>query len=305
MPSCILFLPTVTMDISETREYVRATLRHESEPLWFPQLVGPIGRVAWNRLSRQIGLTSKSYSTTRLVLRDPKAKHHIVRYCGPKSGQGRDCMPGLIPVEVLTADVMQKITDHDVRLLQPHLLQGSVAAGLDAAFSLLELVPTIGATIHELVKALHVIDSCDDDTDVSFSDPALPFSVFVSVPRRKSVTASWRIAEAILHESMHLHLTLVGQVLPLLHTQRNVYYSPWRREQRSAEGILQALYVFGVIRSFFTVLPTLRSSAANNHVASRTKEIESQMRLAQAFRGCDELTADGEALVARLLDTIG
>ena len=214
MPSCILFLPTVTMDISETREYVRATLRHESEPLWFPQLAGPIGRVAWNRLSRQIGLTSKSYSTTRLVLRDPEAKHHIVRYCGPKSGQGRDRMPGLIPVEVLTADVMQKITDHDVRLLQPHLLQGSVAAGLDAAFSLLELVPTIGATIHELVKALHVIDSCDDDTDVSFSDPALPFSVFVSVPRRKSVTVSWRIAEAILHESMHLHLTLVGQVLP-------------------------------------------------------------------------------------------
>ena len=292
------------MNVNETREYVRATLRDESEPLWFPQIAGPLVRIAWNRLTYQIGLTPESYSTTRVVLRDLKAERYIAAYCGATSRRGQERLPGLIPVEVLTPHVMQQLTDVGVRLLPPHLLKGSVASQLDAAFSLLELVPTVGATVQELVKALHVIDPCDDDIDVSFSDPALPFSVFVSVPRVNSPTASLRLAEAILHESMHLHLTLLGQLLPLLRTHRKMYYSPWRGEERGPEGILQALYVFGVIRSFFAMIPALPSSAANEHVVSRTKKIKSQMRLAQTFRWSDELTSDGEALVGRLLHTI-
>ena len=49
---------------------------------------------------------------------------------------------------------------------------------------------------------------------------------------------------------MHLQLSLVERVVPLVLSQRKMYYSPWRDEVRNSEGILQALYVFGVIRLF-------------------------------------------------------
>ena len=151
------------------------------------------------------------------------------------------------------------------------------------------------------MRSLHVIDSDGDETDVSFSDPSMPFSVFVSVPRIRSETTGLRIAEAILHESMHIHLTLLAQVAPLVQPQGKLYYSPWRNEQRDSEGIIQALYVFSAIRSYLTVFPTWQSAEAGRHVESRIEQIDSQIEQARYFRGCDELTPDGEVLVARLL----
>ena len=290
------------MDISGTREYVRTTLRSEAEPLWFPRLAEPLARVAWDRLWREIGLNPNSYSTTRLLLRDPKAEHHIAARCRPRARQNGDGSPGVIPVEILTADVVRQITDGDVRLLDTHSIAGTVAHQLGEALSLLDLVPTVWPTVCQLVRALHVIDPGDNDTDVSFSDPTVPFSVFVSVPPTRSEIVTLRIAEAILHESMHLHLTLVAQVVPLVRPQGKMYCSPWRDEERDSEGIFQALYVFSVIRSFFAVAPALQSGRANDYVASRRKQIGSQIKQAHPFRGCDELTPEGAALVARLLD---
>ena len=295
-------MPTIDMDICDTRKYVTKALRNEAEPLWFPRLAEPLARVAWDRLQWGIGLTPNSYSTTRLLLRDPRAEHLIAARCRPQSGQDRHGDLEVVPVEILTADVVRQIADGDVRLLDTRSIAGTVADQLDAALSILDLVPTVWPTVCQLVRALHVVDPGDNETDVSFSDPSVPFSVFVSVSPTQSEIVILRIAEAILHESMHLHLTLATQIVPLVRPQGRMYHSPWRDEERDSEGILQALYVFSVIRSFFALFPTPRLGEASDYVSDRIRQIESQIREAKGFRECDELTPEGAALVARLLD---
>ena len=290
------------MDIRDTKEYVRITLQNEAEPLWFPRLAEPVTQVAWGRLHREIGLTPDSYSTTRLLLRDPKAEHEIPARCKPRLGKNEDGKSGGIPVEILAPDVVRQITDDDIRVLDSHSIAGTAAHQLNEAFSLLDKVPTVWPTVRELVRALHVIEPSDNEIDVSFSDPSIPFTVFVSVPAIRSEVTTLRIAEAILHESMHLHLTLIAQIMPLVQPRGKRLYSPWRGEERDSEGIFQALYVFSVIRSFFAMVPTLTSDEAGNHVSDRTRQIESQITQARDFRECDELTPEGAALVARLVN---
>ena len=50
------------------------------------------------------------------------------------------------------------------------------------------------------------------------------------------------------------------------------------------------------------MVPTPRTDEAGDYVSERIQLIESQIRQAQDFRECDELTPDGAALIARLLD---
>ena len=173
---------------------------------------------------------------------------------------------------------------------------------MNDSLSLLDKVPTIWPTVRELARSLHVIEPSDNEVDVSFSDPSIPFTVFVSVPAIRSEVVTLRIAEAILHESMHLNLTLIAQIMPLVQPRGKTLYSPWRGEERDSEGILQALYVFSVIHSFLAMVPTLTSDEAGEHVSDRMSQIESQIMQAKDFRKCDELTPEGSALVARLLD---
>ena len=296
---CIRFTPAIDMDV---REYVRITLQNETEPLWFPSLVAPVTQIAWERLYQEIGLSPDSYSTRRLLLRDPKAERRIAAYCKPGRGQEEDGTAGGIPVEILASNLVKQIADSKVQLLNSHSIVEDAASELDEALSLLDLVPSVWPTVSQLVRAIHIIDPCDNDTDVSFSDPSMPFSVFVSVPSMRSEIVTLRIAEAILHESMHLHLTLIAQTVPLLQPRGEMQYSPWRGVERDSEGIIQALYAFRAIRTFFAELPNRRSHAVNNYVSERKKQIDSQIRQAYTFRESDELTAEGATLVTRLLD---
>ena len=288
--------------IGSTRDYVLAAFQNETEPLWFPCLIEPITCIAWGRLQREIALSPASYSTTRLLLRDRTSGSEIAYRCSPRSRQNGESSTRAIPVEVLTADVARKITPGHVRHFSSSPMAETVRPLLEDAFSLLDLVPTVWPTILEIVRALHIIDPGNNETDVSFSDPSLPFSIFISVPSTRTESAALRVAEAILHESMHLHLTLMAREVPLVQSQGQVYYSPWRDEQRDSEGILQALYVFSVIRSFLVEFHTLHLSEANDYVTSRITLIESQIKQTQSFRDCDELTPQGTALVARLLN---
>src|SRR5207249_726495 len=99
----------------------------------------------------------------------------------------------------------------------------------------LKRVPTLLPTVLSLVRALHLVIPDDDDIDVSFSEPNLPFSVFVSVPHRGARTDALRVAEAIVHEAMHLHLTLIERVVPLVRSSGRRFFSPWRGEYRTAQ----------------------------------------------------------------------
>jgi HEXXH motif-containing protein len=162
-------------------------------------------------------------------------------------------------------------------------------------------MPTIAA----LVRALHLIKLEDDTYDVSFSEPHIPFSVFVSVPRRHTTTNAIRVAEALVHEAMHLQLTLVEFIVPLVNSDGGRYLSPWRGEYRNAQGILHALYVFRVIERFLHHLLSLPINLGEitSYVCERRSEINAQIWEIQSFQYCVGLTEAGAKFVQQLINT--
>ena len=108
---------------------------------------------------------------------------------------------------------------------------------LQAAFDALRSVESLGETIFTLVRSLHVLES-QRDTDVSFSSPGLPFSIFVSVPTPDERDAVIRLAESIVHEAMHLQLSLIEDGCALVTGGEDTAYSPWKQRDRPVQGVL-------------------------------------------------------------------
>ena len=251
-----------------------------------------------------MGLHPDTYGTQRLLLRNPEAGRLVVARCSPRQNGGKAGDAGAIPVELLPPNISRQIAGDDVRFLDANGVRGIAYPKLGEALAFFNLVPTVWPTVRTLVRSLHIIDPMADDIDVSFSDPTIPFSIFMSAPRTWPDVAPLRVAEAILHESMHLQLTLVERVVSLVVPRGAMYHSPWRNEARNAEGILQALYVFAVIRSFLAALPEQQLPSQNEYLADRLEQIDCEIQQAQGFRECVELTADGAALVTHLLDIV-
>jgi HEXXH motif-containing protein len=208
------------------------------------------------------------------------------------------------PVEVLPEDLARPCAGPDIRFFAAEeVLGGGLLGCVKEALGVLGAVPSILPTVCSLVRALHLIDPKDDEVDVSFSEPGLPFSAFVSVPGSSAFAGTLRVAEALLHEAMHLQLTLVEAVVPLVRPTEKTYFSPWRNEYRTARGVLHALYVFGVIDAFLAAAPSEDQALAPSwdHAAERRISIARQVRQIQHFSGCVDLTADGAAFVDRLL----
>ena len=59
-----------------------------------------------------------------------------------------------------------------------------------------------------------------------------------------------RVAEALVHEAMHLQLSLLERRIELVESDRTkaVAFSPWRNSERDVQGVIHALYVFVIVR---------------------------------------------------------
>lgn len=101
------------------------------------------------------------------------------------------------------------------------------------------------AAVGTLVRSVHRVAPKAPGYDLSHSEPGLPFSVFVSIPAGEPSDAM-RVAESLLHEAMHLQLTLIERHAPLI-TGEGEAYSPWQQCVRPIQGIVHGLYVFGAI----------------------------------------------------------
>jgi HEXXH motif-containing protein len=219
-----------------------------------------------------------------------------------RSFEGPEC--DAIPIEVLSENLSDQYADQGIRFFKTEeILELGVATRALEGLKLLGAVQTVLPTVCGLIRSLHLIDSADDEVDVSFSEPTLPFSAFVSVPGPTAVSGNFRVAEALLHEAMHLQLTLVEAIVPLVTSTERAYFSPWRNEHRTAQGVLHALYVFQVIDAFWC--EASRESQmflpARNHASTRRATIARQVREIREFRSCTELTSEGVAFVDRML----
>jgi HEXXH motif-containing protein len=281
---------------------VREGLLDTSAPLWFPRITADLADAAWHRLGRDFRLTRTSYGTARMLRRDPGEARQVVASFGVPSVYEADC--DAIPVELLPEDLARQCAGPDVRFFRTEeILEDSVSGCVEEALQILDSVSAVLPTVSSLVRALHLIDPADDEVDISFSEPSLPFSAFISVPGPSAVAGALRVAEALLHEAMHLQLTSVEAIVPLItHTERT-YFSPWRNEYRTAQGVLHALYVFRVIDAFLGAAFFEGSAFGplRHYVGERRAMIARQVREIQDFRECEGLTASGVAFVSRLL----
>ena len=286
----------------ELAGHVRTAFQDTKTPLWLPELTPELVDRTWREMDRDLHLTPADYGTVRVLRRNRLERRQIVVSLGGARPNQRGCDP--IPVELLPLEILEQLGGSELRLFEvDEILTDRVSAPVEEALGILSCVPSVLQTVCTLVRALHLIDTGDDETDVSFSAPTMPFSAFVSVPGLNAEAGSLRVAEALLHEAMHLQLTMVEGIVPLVTSSGATYFSPWRNEFRTAQGVLHALYVFRVIESFLSILSStdqdyreLRSNAIE-----RSAVIASQVREIADFGRCPDLTPDGAALVRRLL----
>ena len=124
--------------------------------------------------------------------------------------------------------------------------------------------PEIHATVTEMCRSLHPLISNDRDIDISFSDPALPLSIFVSCPPVDTQYKVERLTESIVHEALHLQLSLVERTEALIVNRTNdtLVHSPWKGERRTLQGLAHGIYVFGNLRVFWTDVANRRPHSA-------------------------------------------
>lgn len=175
---------------------------------------------------------------------------------------------------------------------------------LSAAWSLLGELEDLGATALALVRSVHLIESCGPGYDVSHSDPELPCSIFLSIPTGERHVAL-RVAESILHEAMHLQLTLVEARWPLVNEADALMgYSPWQLRERPLLGLLHGIYVFTAVDRWMAELASSGRLDRESRAFAEKRRVEIAEEIAQVRRlgeSCG-LTDYGRQLATTLLD---
>ncbi len=281
-------------------ERIKWSLENPGERPWFPELTWDLVDAGTRALFDSTGIPPSEYGTARVIARDAAAARNIAEHLLIHSET--ECFERTIQVETLNREFTRRYEESGISFyMAEEIFSSNLLKSLRDALNLLARIPTISATVAALVRSLHLIKPEDDEYDVSFSEPHIPFSIFVSVPQKYNNLNRPRIAEAILHEAMHLQLTLIEQALPLVDLTRGRYFSPWKKEYRSARGVLHALYVFRVIDSLLKNLSYSCSSDVAQYVDRRRNEIRIQIGEIQQFRFASELTDAGRSFVQKLL----
>ena len=247
----------------------------------------------WERLSA-FGIFPELYGTARVLHASAE---------GPRAGVVAMNAGWRRALPIETFDSLMR-TRYSAIGVEPskEVSPAAIVHALAGAMHLLDEIPAIGETIRCLVWSVSSIAVTGKDYDFSYSDPAVPFSIFIGVHEPEARIPAIRLAEGILHEAMHLQLSLIEDFVPLIDRSTDRRHSPWQRVPRPTQGLLHGLYVFRVIQDW------LRALISGRHVSGETL-LHSQKRIGQIEVECaelaglarsDELTADGRTLAAAL-----
>ena len=175
---------------------------------------------------------------------------------------------------------------------------GTLAKSLD----LIGTVRALQGTIAGTCRSVHVLLAPAPEVDVSCSEPSLPFSIFVSCPPDTEENRVERLAESVVHEALHLQLSLVERMEPLVDEvcREEPVFSPWKGEGRTVRGLLHAVYVFGNLRFFWGRVAARRSGAAS-FARARIETIDGEMAAASHLLESRSLTPAGRRLATSFL----
>ncbi len=273
----IPFMQQATCDFAEE---VRRRIDSE-EPCWFPGLASLLVRQFWTQVHP---LGHDAYSTETWI--------------GGTSSQAVLPVPGQsqMVVEPLPAAFHGRFKPCAVSSSAPEVVH-AVAGGLA------RLTPVgAGKAVASLVRSVHCIGARRPGYDCSHSEPSIPFSVFVSFPFGEQ-HAELRVAESLLHEAMHLQLTLIEQHAPIAGNDAGSAYSPWQQCDRPVHGLLHGLYVFAAVYQWLCCLGCDSALAPEDraYVDRRSREIETEIRAVSWLPSERRLSDFGRSLSAWLL----
>ncbi|HEY0460974.1 MAG TPA: HEXXH motif-containing putative peptide modification protein [Pyrinomonadaceae bacterium] len=284
-------------------EKVVAALTDPEAELWFPHLTNDLAQTGWRKLKDEIGLDKSDYGTARVLLKTPCAMRRVPSHISVKPSE--NSVRDLILVEELPGVIARPyknsgIDFYESTLISPNgTVDSEILNCLCDAFNIIQQATSLNKTVIELVRSIHLIKPVSDDYDVSFSEPHIPFSIFISIPQKNNKINAFRVAEAIVHEAMHLQLTLVEGIIPLVSGNEENFYSPWKEEFRTAQGVLHALYVFRVITVLMDEIESQKNlvKEIKNHARERSRQIRDQISEINNFEDCPNLTEIGQKFV--------
>ena len=251
--------------------------------------IGEDALAAWHRLNRD------DYSTERFLNPNTPKTDHVLRNIIVDGELQLRCEAPSKAVNLYCVNHGLTLADTDQCLASVNTLGSAVSQVIDRNQHL-------RSAVAELAWRCHLVRPHDDAYDVSFSDPNIPFSIFVSVPEAKNRRSILRVAENLVHETMHLQLSLFEQTCPLIDSAVPwSLYSPWKGEERPAQGILHGLYVFVVLRWMWRNVLTGSPDFDDQIFAQRrVEEIDEEIKAVRELDGAPALTEDGRKLVAQL-----
>ena len=161
---------------------------------------------------------------------------------------------------------------------------------------------TLKGTVAGLCRSLHVLIASGRDFDVSYSDPSLPLSIFVSCPLPAERNRVERLAENVVHEALHLQLSLVECIQPLVidGPDDEPVFSPWKDEWRTVRGLVHAVYVFGNLRNFWMGVASKRPESSS-FAQARIQTIDTEITRAAHLARNRSLTTAGRRLATSFL----
>jgi hypothetical protein len=161
------------------------------------------------------------------------------------------------------------------------------------------------SSVESLVKAVHIIESKESDYDCSFSDPEIPFSIFISIPELAARNRELRVFEAIVHECMHLQLTAFEHQVPIVRKEGAdaCSYSPWKKSPRKIQGVLHGMYVFHVVAYAYSVLVESGALMSSDLTFARRRlnEISDDLKKVRGVETSCDLSPAGIGLAQAIL----
>ena len=260
------------------------------------EVISTIAAWSENRLQAEVGVSLDEYSTARVLSVQPGDSVTFTSDVGGGVRFEIEFLPK--PLRYLAeyqGTVLAEQADFDLSHFIS-IMSESLKIIHDAA-------PRVFESVRQLLRVVHILSIDDDDYDVSFTLPELPHSIFISIPKRVNPVNTLRLAEAIVHEVMHLQLSIMETRASLVRQDVPVEmsFAPWRGEERPISGVIHGLYVFKTIEELYKNYVKLSDKNEFAYLKDRLNEIAVQ-RVRISNRKYDSLTEYGRFLFATLLE---
>lgn len=273
----------------DLKQLINGYLCSAGDPVWFPGLAERLVC----ELEPSILLSPGTYSTTRkLTGKDAVSVRSI--------NDGPSAVGPVLLIEELADVAKSLLADNGLIFASLNMSHDEQDAVLISSAKLIGVSPSLTKSVETLVRALHILEEVDPEIDVSYSTPMLPFSIFLTVPRQGNEVA-YRVAEAIVHEAMHLQLSLIERTSALYSQSSISHYSPWKRKVRPLSGIVHSLYVFSAISQWLDLLP--RTGVSAIYARRRRSEIARDVNRIDSNLCALGLSELGQSLFCRLVAT--